>query len=307
MILIITHKEDFTADFIIDKLNQRSISYYRFNCEDINIESYSLQLENDFDFELNQNLSFDSVWFRRTKLPQIEIADQNERLYLLNDYDCLFDNIFNLINSKKWLSHPNFVYEAENKVLQLKIAKSIGLIIPDTIVTNNHDRLKKFIEKHNQDIIIKPIRQGRIDSVGNLKSIYTNKIDPYTINHISDFDLTPAICQEYIDKEYELRVTVVGEKLFVAKIDSQKLDSTAVDWRKEKMPFEDYVLPADVADKCIAIVKRLNLSFGAIDLIKRKNGDYVFLEINPNGQWAWLEIELGLKISDEIINFLTVV
>jgi glutathione synthase/RimK-type ligase-like ATP-grasp enzyme len=100
-------------------------------------------------------------------------------------------------------------------------------------------------------------------------------------------------------------VTVIGEKVFSAKINSQILNETKIDWRKKKMPFEKYELPKGISDKCILITKKLQLSFGAIDLIKKLNGEYVFLEINPNGQWAWLETELDLKISDEIINYLT--
>ena len=93
MILIITHKEDFTADFIIEKLNNSSINYYRLNCEDIDKETYSFQNNEDFSFNINGIKSFDSVWFRRPKLPDLKNVSESEKLYLLNDYDTLFDNI----------------------------------------------------------------------------------------------------------------------------------------------------------------------------------------------------------------------
>jgi len=305
MILIITHKEDFTADFIIKKLNDRGINYYRLNCEDVDKETYSFENNKNFNFNINGINSFDSVWFRRPKLPDLKNVNEAEKLYLLNDYDTLLDNIYQVIDSKRWLSHPKYVYEAENKILQLKIAQNIGFKIPDTIITNNHKKLSDFIIKHQNNVIIKPIRQGRFLQNEGFKTIFTNKIDNDKIKSLKDFDLTPSIFQEYVSKEYEIRVTVVANKVFSAKVNSQLKDETKIDWRKEKIPFEIYDLPKSICDKCIEITKHLNLSFGAIDIIKNKNGDYIFLEINPNGQWVWLEMDAGLNISNEIIKFLT--
>lgn len=305
MILIITHKEDFTSDFIIEKLNSRGIKYFRLNCEDIDEETYSFENSSQFSFNINGISSFDSVWFRRPKLPELSTQNESERIFLMSDYDSLLENIYLLINSNKWLSHPKDVYRAENKLLQLKTAQSIGIQIPPTLVTNNHEKLRKFISRQNNNVIIKPIRQGRILHGDGFKTIFTNKIDLDKIQGISEFDLTPCIFQKCISKLYEIRVTVVGDKVFSAKINSQATNETKIDWRKEKIPFEKYELPKDISDKCIAITKRLNLSFGAIDIIRNQEGEYVFLEINPNGQWAWLEMDVELKISDEIINFLT--
>jgi glutathione synthase/RimK-type ligase-like ATP-grasp enzyme len=305
MILIITHKQDFTADYVINKLNEKRIEYFRLNCEDIDSEPYVMLSQNNFSFSIHDTISFNSVWFRRTKLPDLNIKNEAEKIYLLNDYDSLFENIYHLIDAKKWLSHPQYVYAAENKLYQLRSAVSIGFNIPDTITTNNHNILKDFVKKYKQGVIIKPLRQGRIREVNGFKTIFTNKINEEIIQNLNDYDLTPSIIQEYIEKEYELRITIVGDKVFSAKINSQKYPNTKIDWRKEKFPFENYSLPAEVKERCVALTKKLKLSFGAIDLIKNKEGEYIFLEINPNGQWAWLDIDLGLNISDEIINFLT--
>lgn len=305
MILIITHKDDFTADFVIDKLNKRGINYYRFNCEDIDKENYLFEKQNKFQFQIDNLNSFNSVWFRRTKLPNLQIKNDAEKFYLLGEYDALLSNLYSQLNTKRWLSHPNNVYQAENKIFQLQAAQKIGFSIPDTIITNQHSVLKEFIAKHNQNVIVKPLSQGRIKQHSGIKTIYTNKISIDIINNLDNYSLTPSIYQEYIEKEYELRITVVNEKIFAAKVDSQKFDETKTDWRKQKIPFEKYPLPDPVSKKCITLLQKLNLSFGAIDMIKNHKGEYVFLEINPNGQWAWLDMEAGLNISDEIINYLT--
>ncbi|NME72652.1 MvdC/MvdD family ATP grasp protein [Flammeovirga aprica] len=305
MILIITHKQDYTSDFVIDKLNHRNIDYYRFNCEDIDDSDYTLSLENgNVEFQLHGIKDVHAVWFRRTKLPDIDIDNQSEKLFILNDYDTLLQNMYHLIPTKKWLSFPSDVYLAENKLYQLKIANQIGFNIPKSVVTNSKDRLRK-LSYQNGSLIIKPISNGRIKYGEEIKNIFTNKIEKQYFDNLGEFTLTPSIIQPYIEKDIELRITVVNKAVFSAQVDSQSNELTKVDWRKEKLKFKKYDLPVEVEEKCIRLLELLNISFGAIDLIKQPNGEYIFLEINPNGQWAWIEMDTGLNISDEIINFLT--
>lgn len=307
MILIITHKSDYTADYLINKLNVLSISYYRLNCEDIDKFPYSINLQNHFNLQFDSISEFDSVWFRRTKLPDLTaIENYAERIYIANEYDALLNNLYDTIKTKKWLSYPGYIYKAENKLYQLSAAKELGFSLPDTLVTNNHSELFAFIKKHDNNVILKPINQGRIDFGNFNKLIYTNKLKHEHIEQLKEYNLTPCIYQQYIDKLYEVRVTVVDSKVFAAKVDSQSTTDTKIDWRKQKLKFTSYILPKEIEVKCISLLKSLNISFGAIDLIKSINNEYYFLEINPNGQWAWIEIDTGLNISEAIINFLTV-
>jgi glutathione synthase/RimK-type ligase-like ATP-grasp enzyme len=305
MILIITHKEDYTADFLIEKLNKKRIGYYRLNCEDIFITPYSINpfLENPLN--IDGFSKFDSVWFRRFKLPPFDEVNPHERLYLIKDFETLFSNIFEVLSPKVWISKPDKIYRAENKLLQLTEARNTGFHIPETLVTNNHLELLNFYNYQDKKLIIKPIRQGRVEMTDGFKNIFTNFIQPEIIENIYDFDLTPCIFQRHIQKQYELRITVVKNKLFTVKIDSQANQNTSIDWRKEKVPLIPFTLPTEIGLKCIELVDKLGLSFGAIDMIYDREGRYIFLEINPNGQWAWIELETGLPISDAIISILS--
>lgn len=305
MIFIITHKNDYTVDFVIEKLNKRNISYYRFNCEDIDKKGYSFKFGSSNEISINNIKKTDSIWFRRTKLPEIKGSSDSEKLFILNDYDTLLSNLYHLIETDKWMSRPKDVYDAENKLLQLKIAQEIKFIIPETIVTSSKEDLRRFLKTHNNRVIIKPINQGRINEIGGFKNIFTNILSLEHIENLEQYDLTPSIFQTYIEKDYEIRVTVVDGQVFSAKVESQENEKTKIDWRKEKLKFIEYKLPDDISKKCLLLVEKLNLNFGAIDLIKSKNGDYVFLEINPNGQWAWIEFDTNLAISEAIISFLT--
>jgi glutathione synthase/RimK-type ligase-like ATP-grasp enzyme len=116
-----------------------------------------------------------------------------------------------------------------------------------------------------------------------------------------------VIFQQYVPKRVELRVTVVGRRVFAAEIDSQASRSTRHDWRHYDDPNVQYrihTLPPEMARACVRLVEALGLSFGAIDLIQTPEGKYVFLEINPNGQWGWIEDLTGLPISDAIADWL---
>lgn len=303
MILIITHKEDYTADFLINKLNVNGISFKRFNCEDLpGIEYY---VDSDINTYIQSQSNFTSVWFRRTKLPDINVSDNAVKEYLLFEYDALLKNLFNIVEAK-WLSDPYYIYKAENKLFQLKVAKEIGLTIPNTLVTNSKSQLRDFFFKNNKNVIIKPLAQSKIRIDNDSMFLFTNRLKEEHIADLDSFDITPCIFQENVEKELELRVTVVGVKAFTAAVDSNIVEETKIDWRKGQLSFFKYELPAEIEHKCILLVQKLNLRFGAIDIIKRTDGQYIFLEINPNGQWAWIEQETGLPIAEAIINELNV-
>lgn len=303
MILIITHKTDFTADFVVNKINQREIAYRRLNCEDLLSSEFSIKFADGFRYSILGESNYKSVWFRRTKLPEIKGLSKEETVYTLSELDGFFKNLFSILPAK-WLSSPAAVYKAENKLLQLKTAQQLGFVIPKTLVTNSKEELKEFYKANNRDIIIKPISQTRISNQENSAFIFTNPVSQNMMEQIEQFDLTPCIFQRNIPKEYEIRATVVGEKVFAAAVYSQSDDDTKNDWRRKRLKFVETQIPPEIQNLCMRLLKELNLGFGAIDLIKTPSGEYVFLEINPNGQWAWIESQTGQKISDAIIEYL---
>ena len=208
MILIITHKEDYTSDYIINKLNEQNISYFRLNCEDI--PNYNFEVDDSLKLSINGINSFKSVWFRRTKLADYSKLPIEYQHFLLNEYDSFLKNIFNIIDTKKWLSHPNDVYIAENKLLQLKFAKDIGFLIPKTLITTDKKRIKQFYRENNNKLIIKPFWNSKIHIEGKTKLLFTNLISNEHIDDLENLDISPIIFQECLEKKKEFRVTVIG-------------------------------------------------------------------------------------------------
>jgi glutathione synthase/RimK-type ligase-like ATP-grasp enzyme len=118
----------------------------------------------------------------------------------------------------------------------------------------------------------------------------------------------PVIFQAYVPKRVELRITVVGGEVFAAEIHSQQSNHTRHDWRRYDLgetPHLPHELPADVARRCLRLVGELGLCYGAIDMVLTPDGRYVFIEINPNGQYLWIEQMTGLPISDAVCDLLT--
>lgn len=305
MILIISHKEDYTTDFLVNILNKRNLPYFRLNTDDIGIRhkiTYSSDSNNSISLDGYTN--FNSVWFRRTKPPNLEFSRHNEQAFFIKDFRSFLKNLWLSLDIKNWVSYPEHIYKAENKLYQLQIAQSLNFKIPKTIISTDKVEIKNFYKNNNGRLIIKPLSGGRFIENGKPKLIFTNKVIEDHILENSGFVSFPMIFQEEILKEYELRVTVVGDQVFSAKVDSQSNINTKTDWRKDRIKFYKYNLPNEISEKCIELVSALNLKFGAIDLIKTKSS-YVFLEINPNGQWVWVENDTGLKISDAIIKYLT--
>ncbi|WP_200979840.1 hypothetical protein [Echinicola sp. 20G] len=300
MILIITHKRDFTVDFVINNLNKEGIPYKRLNCEDILEYPWSISIKDTFNTSMLGEKSFRSVWFRRTMLPDLNHLPLEDRNYVLKETEYFLDNLFSILDVK-WVSIPYKVYHAENKLLQLKTAAALGFLLPDTLVTNQKNELTSFYKKHQGNIIVKPLGVTRSQNGNNSFLLFTNMVPEEMISNIKEYDLTPCIFQEYIDKDIEIRATVIGKQVFAAKVDSQAHEETKVDWRRERLPFQVFSLPQAISDLCIKLVDTLGLRFGAIDLIRKKDGAYVFLEINPNGQWVWIEQQTGLPLTKSLI------
>lgn len=303
MILIITHKLDFTADYIINKLNEKGIEYKRFNCEDLFESDITIKLGTGFSYSLLGENRYDTVWFRRTMLPELVIDNLAQKQYLLKEADNLLQNLFAIIDAR-WISEPSAIYRAENKLFQLRMAQSLGFNIPETLVTSSKIKLREFYDMH-QDVIIKPIDQTRLESDSETEFIYTSKVTKDHIAQLEHFDLTPSIFQKDISKAVELRITVVTSHVFSAQVDSQQFEESKTDWRRKKIAFTVFDLPEKLQQMCIELVYSLGLKFGAIDMILSPDGTFTFLEINPNGQWVWIETETGLKISDALIYELT--
>ena len=185
----------------------------------------------------------------------------------------------------------------------------VGLQVPETLVTNSLEIVKKFFDRWQGEIVLKTFGGVSVkDSEDYLLSVYTNRVSYEHLDSFgSEIQYAPVFLQNYIPKDFELRITAVGNKFFACAIQSQDSPKTKDDWRHydfENVKHSSYVLPNTIQTKLEALMKRLKLQFGAIDMIVTPDGEYVFLEVNPSGQWGWIERLTGMPISRAIAELL---
>lgn len=229
-------------------------------------------------------------------------TDNSKKDFLEKETYYILEGLYSILINKFWISHPDFIRTAENKILQLQVAQELGFKIPLSLISNKKESQKCFVNRNQS--IIKPIKSGLVSQNEKYMSlVYADEINSENIR--ANKSVFPAYLQEKIEKKYDLRITVVGEQVFTVAI-SKKYDNI-IDWRKEdkdNLVYEKFDIPKNIENMCIALLKRFNLNFGAIDMALTQNGKFVFFEINPNGQWAWLDKQLHLNIAGEITNLL---
>ena len=308
-VLIISNKFDFTTDYVVLALRELKIPYVRINRDEFFNYSIKVFLEKEeLHVDINgkvfvlSNETLKSIYYRApTFIRSLDIpADPEEQLYKFQWVSfirnlIIFENAF-------WINNPVVTYRAENKLYQLKIAKQIGFKIPYTVVSND-GRLPAI--KKETKYAIKTLDPGLLKTDDKEAFIYTNIVTGGELIK-NNLRSAPVVIQEYLFPKLDIRVTVVGRKVFAVKILRQGKNIDG-DWRRIKKEELEYIpikLPDDISQLCINLVKKLGLIFGAIDLAFA-NEEYYFLEINPTGEWAWLVNSVNFPIHKEIAYLLT--
>ncbi len=193
---------------------------------------------------------------------------------------------------------------AEQKQLQLEIARKVGLEIPRTLVTNDPAAVREFWDACRGSVITKMMTGFAVMEEGREQVVFTTPLKEADLGALEQLALCPMTFQEKVEKALELRVTIVGERVFAASIDSSKMERSKTDWRREGFAllssWKPYTLPADVEKGLLALMDAFALNYGAIDVLVTPEGKHVFLEVNPAGEFFWLERENGMPISEAI-------
>ena len=320
MVLIITNKEDVHPTPVIQHLNDRNVPFFRLNSEALLTDyHFCWQCDaNNADFRIkNIHTSLEirgsditSVWDRRPVKPSELPVQSDPAINRHNLAEALGFLRFLRYYVKDIFSIGSIVNDrpAASKMLQLQIAREIGFRTPESCFSNRKDDILKFASRH-ENLVLKSIENDSVWDEENDREyvFYTRKIESSSLADAPEeaFSQTVSFVQNYIEKLFELRITVVMNRFFACKIDSQILDDDKgkIDWRQGYdygLKHEIYDLPQRIKEQCSAFLERLGLHFGCFDFIFTPAGEYVFLECNPNGQWLWIEEETGMKISEAI-------
>jgi glutathione synthase/RimK-type ligase-like ATP-grasp enzyme len=320
-VLVITNDHDEHADAVIEELDRRAVPVFRFHPEEFtDAASISMEICNGrIDGEIRnarQRVAFHDIcaaWYRRSRalfapLPSLNLLYGDVENFVRVQSSATLSGLFAGLQTL-WVGQPSKLRQAEVKAVQLAEAGKAGLTTPRTLISNDPERATVFVEAlGDTDCAIKPLIATRVDGEEGARLPLTTILPRgHALDSVA---LSPSVFQPYIEKAYELRCVVMGERIFTAKLDSQAHASTRTDWRaanveNEAVGHEVFNLPERVQAGLHRLMRSFGINFASIDMIVTPEGEFVFLDLNPNGQWLWLEEELGLPLVAGMADLLT--
>jgi hypothetical protein len=195
----------------------------------------------------------------------------------------------------RWINDPAAEVRADNKLVQLDAAQAAGLSVPDTLVSSNPEHIRDFVQSHGGRAIVKVVR-----GTGAF-SIPTRRVTSKDLTDDESLEACPAIYQDLVEGSAHLRIHVFGDTVIAVRIDSPLLD-----WRpKLDVPMRPMTLEGTLAASLIGLVHELGLAMGIVDAKLLDDGTLVFLEINPQGQFLFVEGLTELPLAATMAAFLT--
>jgi glutathione synthase/RimK-type ligase-like ATP-grasp enzyme len=321
-VLVITNDHDEHADAVIEELRRRAVTVFRFHPDEfpqassISIEIRDGRIDGEIRNE-HHRVAFHDVcaaWYRRSRalfapLPSLNLLQGDLENFVKVQSSVTLTALFASLQTL-WVGQPFKLRRAEVKALQLAEASKAGLLTPATLISNDPDRTADFIETlGDTDCAIKPLIATRVDEVQGARLPLTTTLPRgHALDSVA---VAPTIFQPYIEKAYELRCVVMGDKIVTAKLKSQDKESARKDWRAAAVDVEGDVdsevfdLPSPVQAALHRMMRSFAINFASIDMIVTPEGEFVFLDLNPNGQWLWLQEELGVPLVANMADLLT--
>ena len=303
--LIISSTIDFSTDLVCYQLMMSGEKFYRLNRDefikhnivvDLQKKSMMISIEDEeynIQFEQLKGVFYRAPVFLRTQAKaELSVQEQLER----NQWSSFLRNLI-IFQNANWINNPVYTYRAENKMFQLCVAESCGLQIPKTYVSNISVNMLEREKKY----IVKSLDTALFYDTQNNKEMFTYS-NVVSGEEVHDYELAsaPIIIQEFVNPKVDCRVTYIQGKLFPVKI-LQNGEGLYGDWRlrKDELEYVPFQLPPNISMAICKLMQKLEIQFGGIDLaiVGEK---YFFIEVNPTGEWGWLEIKTGMQISQTI-------
>jgi glutathione synthase/RimK-type ligase-like ATP-grasp enzyme len=310
--LLIADRFESTADLLVIEMRRRGLPCVRWNLDHYplgSVLSYRIS-EGQWDTEIisdGRRVSFadvGSIWCRAyAPLGFPEDLNAADRKFAAIEAERALAGLLSQPDIV-WINHPHRHILANSKPAQLAMARRFGLTIAPTLVSNDPDEVRAFIAQAPGPVVYKCFSQGLDLPSGEAQ--FTGLVTAAEYAKLDLIRATPGVFQHYVPKDYELRVTVVGERIFAGRINSQAHEASSVDWRHRPfdMEREPYVLPAEIGEAIKGFMRAFGLIYGAFDFIVTPEGRYVFLEVNPGGQYMWVESTTGMPITEALADAL---
>ncbi len=310
MILVVSHLADPHATTVLEQLAQARAHAILFDTGHFPRES-RLHITHENGKPSAMALTLDgtrhdlsavrTVWWRRPLPHQIqsEVVSGEDRGFAYGECHAAISGLWSCLDAH-WVNEPARDEVAARKAYQLKVAAALGFRVPRTLITNDPVSAAAFIEAEGTNGTI-----YKAFSATEQTWRETRLLKPEERTQLQAVRFAPVIFQEHIRADIDLRITVVGDEIFPAEIQSGKTDYH-VDFRMHmhQAPMRAHVLPDEITGKLRAFMNMLGLVYGAIDMRLTPAGEYVFLEVNPAGQWLFIEERTHQPITAALVTYL---
>jgi glutathione synthase/RimK-type ligase-like ATP-grasp enzyme len=310
VILVISHPGDPHAARVIEILQTSGHEVLLFDLselperaalsidyEDPRRPAISYQRAGGPNFDLGRTTA---VWWRRPQVADLSgIGPIDARIFTANEWNEAISGLWLLLDAP-WCNPPALDEIAGRKAYQLQVAAEVGLTVPRTLITSDPETARAFVHS-------RPLGQTIFKTFSATHQVWreTRLVGASELESLDAVRMAPVIFQEYIGASADIRVTVVGDRIFPAAIDARATDYP-VDFRMslgqaQTAPTE---LPTTIVGRLRRLMDRLGLVYGAVDLRRTPDGDYVFLEVNTAGEFLFVEQRTGQPIAQAMADWL---
>jgi MvdD pre-ATP grasp domain/RimK-like ATP-grasp domain len=241
-----------------------------------------------------------AVWNRRPGFPSIaeEVLKDEHRQFALHEWQDLTEGMIQSMGPSTKVVSPSYAQRAATKPAQLAAAHRVGLRVPDTLITSDPTKAAEFIERHSGRVVHKAMTGPRT------LFLETQLWQDSNRSELQQLPLAPTIFQELIEGPKDIRVTIVGDEVYAASIDSSE-SRAGIDSRLDMdVPVASFELLEATRCQLLALMRDLGLSFSTVDLKITADEELYFLELNPQGQFLYVEILTGQPIAAAMARFL---
>ena len=316
-VLIFTRKYDPEVDQVGIHLLSKGIDYIQYNLEDFFWTSFNKQIFKNAKHHARissdgKEIDLDTIsiaWLRHFDITTMDFTGPKYmQIFAFQQYYNMVNIIQNSL-SCKWINNPRLVEQVSDRSKQLTCATKIGFTVPPTLITNELDEALKFFHSHTGEIVVKALHHHGVEINDKIYSFFTRTMKKKDLSGISSELFVPCILQTKLQRKAELRITVVGENVFSAKLnfkteiehdDIHQYNSKEVHIEKcDEFHSETFV------EQCRKLVKSFGLQYAALDFLIDCDDNPIFLEINPSGDWLWIENTTKQPITSTLSNLIT--
>ncbi|MFF6995260.1 ATP-grasp ribosomal peptide maturase [Streptomyces sp. NPDC008313] len=306
-VLILTCEQDVTTDMVVAHLNDAGVPMVRLDPADLpgGVALSGEYVHDVFRGHLSAGgrlvsiSGLRSVWVRRPGMPATRVPEPSA--WLTEEASQAFYGMLRGTGAR-WMNHPDAARPARHKPWQLHLAQRAGLPVPATLITTFPQAARDFARRFT-DLVVKPVSGSHPHEYARV--VPTSRVAPGT--DFADVAFGPTLLQRRVAKRADIRLTVVGDRLFAArKVVAPDADPDEVDVRfaTSAEPWRPVDTPPRVAEGVHAYLRLAELTYGAFDFAEDAEGVWWFLECNQSGQFGFVEIETGQPIARTVAQWL---